>query len=93
MVKNFGAGVSKQISFVKGGDGQEFRVTTRKLKKVDTESVDSKGSFLEKYKIDEDEDGNPKSRGLRQPTPKQTLKVDEALKTFSKFKDSVRAKQ
>ena len=45
-------------------------MTTRKLKKVDTESIDSKSSFLEKYKIDEDTDGNPKARADRNPTPK-----------------------
>ena len=55
---------------MKGGDGTEFRVTTKKLRKVDTDSVDSKGSFLEKYKIDEDEDGMPKARGDSKATPK-----------------------
>ena len=67
-------------------------MTTRKIKKVDTESIDSKSSFLEKYKIDEDQDGNPKSRAERNPTPKQTLKPEEVLKTFSKFKENVKSK-
>ena len=67
-------------------------MTTRKIKKVDTESIDSKSSFLEKYKIDEDTDGNPKARADRNPTPKQAIKPEEALKTFSKFKENVKAK-
>ena len=89
-MKNFGAGVSKQISFLKGGDGTEFRVTTRKMQRLDTDAIDSQGSFLEKYMVDEDEHGNPISKAGRQQTPKRIAKLGEALDTFSKFKDTVR---